>query len=251
MKSCIVIGIDCATEPKKRGIAFGKYSDNNACKVTSYVIGLTDEEIAIRVQQILASQAKVLLALDAPLGWPLALGNALADHMAGQALVPSPDMLFRRETDRFVKRTYGKQPLDVGADRIARTAHSALTLLTTISKMIESEIPLAWNPDFNGVAAIEAYPAATLRAYNLPDSGYKDKSEIADKAVRKKIIDGLPPSLTLPNERNLLLSNADALDAVICVLAGMDFLSGNVHKPTDTNLAHKEGWIWVKAPDGL
>jgi hypothetical protein len=198
---------------------------------------------------MLAGSAKVLLALDSPLGWPLALGNTLAKHMAGQALVPTADILFRRETDRFVKRTCGKQPLDVGADRIARTAHSALTLLSAISEMIGYNIPLAWNPGFKGVAAIEVYPAATLRAYALPDSSYKDKNEKDSKDVRKKIVDGLPPSLTLTNDREPLLANADALDAVICLLAGMDFLSGHSHIPTDINRAHKEGWIWVKATD--
>ncbi len=243
-----VVGIDCATEPKKRGIAFGHCSNNvTTCEVSSYEIGLTDEEIASRVHQIFAGQAtKVLLALDAPLGWPIALGNSLVIHMAGQSLPTSADMMFRRETDRFIKRTCNKQPLDVGADRIARTAHSALTLLATISGVIGIDIPLAWSPDFKGIAAIEVYPAATLRAYDLPDSGYKDKMGKADEAVRKKIIDELPPSLTLPNDRTLLLKNADALDATICVLAGIDFLSCQAHKPTDKTLAHKEGWIWVK-----
>ena len=207
MHSCIVIGIDCATEPKKRGIAFGRYASNNTCEVTSAETGLTDQEISSRVHQLLNGQTKVLLALDAPLGWPLALGNTLARHTAGQPLTSTADMMFRRETDRFVKRTCGKQPLDVGADRIARTAHSALTLLSAISDMNEYEIPLAWNPDFKRIAAIEVYPAATLRAYSLPDSSYKDKNEKNDKDVRKKIVDGLPPSLKLPSDREPLLAD--------------------------------------------
>lgn len=68
----------------------------------------------------------------------------------------------------------GKQTLDVGADRIARTARSALDILEQIRQLTGLPIDLAWQPDFAArVAAIEVYPAGTLRARQLPCTGYK------------------------------------------------------------------------------
>ncbi len=75
------------------------------------------------------AHSPVLLALDAPLGWPAALGVALAGHRAGGPLEHTPNRLFRRRTDDWVRSRFGKRPLEVGADLIARTAHAALALL--------------------------------------------------------------------------------------------------------------------------
>jgi hypothetical protein len=48
-----------------------------------------------------------------------------------------------------------------------------------------------------------------------------------------------------------LESSDDALDAAICVLAGLDFLRGEVYKPKDFPLAKEEGWIWVREVEGI
>lgn len=47
---------------------------------------------------------------------------------------------------------------------------------------------------------------------------------------------------------DLMIDNDDALDAVICVLAAIDFLKQDVIEPdkSQMNLVKKEGWIWVK-----
>ena len=42
--------------------------------------------------------------------------------------------------------------------------------------------------------------------------------------------------------------NADAFDAMLCVLAGQDFLSGRAMPPDNLELARQEGWIWVRRP---
>lgn len=239
--SCSILGIDCATDPKKRGVAFASF-EQGSCTLGRVAAGMTDRQIAELVVEARQKNNWVLLALDAPLGWPDPLGTSLADHHAGQPLSPPANSLFRRETDRFIKTTFGKQPLDVGADRIARTAHAALSLLAIISHALGAAVPLAWSPDLSDVTAIEVYPAATLIAYGLSDSGYKGHPE---RAKRQNIIDKLPAGLVI-EDHEPLLANADILDAVLCVLAAMDFLQGNVHSPVNQALAHKEGWIWVR-----
>lgn len=155
----------------------------------------------------------------------------------------APNQLFRRETDRFVQRTFGKTPLDVGADRIARTALSALQLLEALSKKIGAAIPLAWNTKFAGTAAIEVYPAGTLRASHVRSSAYK-RSEQAES--RRQLLDWLAQESDLPEDTSLALMDPDALDAMISALAGADFLTGKAYPPTDLALAQKEGWIWIR-----
>jgi hypothetical protein len=52
------------------------------------------------------------------------MGRCLTNHRAGQSIEVSPNEFLRRETDRSIHRRLGKRLLDVGADRIARTAHA-------------------------------------------------------------------------------------------------------------------------------
>jgi Protein of unknown function (DUF429) len=106
-----------------------------------------------------------------------------------------------------------------------------------------TRIPLAWNPRITGMAAIEVYPAATLAAYGIPARAYKPADAVS---ARKTILDQLQKLLAVHCPTDSLLRNADALDAIICVLAGADFLRGDAHPPDDPDLAAKEGWIWSR-----
>jgi hypothetical protein len=187
------------------------------------------------------SPSRVLLAIDAPLGWPIDLSSALGTHRAGDSLPISPALLFRRDTDREVQRRTGKTPLDVGADRIARTAHSALALLGTLRETVGA-VPLAWTCDFDGTAAIEVYPSATLKVRGWPSTKYKKPEQRIERQV---IVDLIRKSATLPPDDSSLLACGDVLDAAICVLAGVDFLECRAGAPGNHELAAREGWIWV------
>ena len=239
----IVIGIDCATDPKKVGIALAD-CDESKCALVAVELGESQELLARKIASWLPSSSPALLALDAPLGWPASLGPALVQHTAGEPVGQNPNLLFRRGTDRFVKEEIGKQSLDVGADRIARTAVSALRLLADIRKLTGHPIPLAWSPQIpSGPAAIEVYPAATLTAHGLRASGYKTPR---DEEQRAEILRGLGERMEIQSDlRDLPRSNADALDAVVCVLAGCDFIRGHALSPPDLDEAKREGWIWV------
>lgn len=136
--SCKIIGVECATNPKNVGLAYGLWL-NGSVRFTEVTNGQLQvpEEIIYKwthESESCLSHARVLLAMDALLGWPQDLGRALASHMAGMPLQAEPNLFFRRETDRFVQRNFGKTPFDVGADRIARTALFALELLDAITK---------------------------------------------------------------------------------------------------------------------
>ena len=248
--SVTTIGIDCATDPRRVGLAFGRYEEGRTSveEVTLGTRALPPVEVV--APWLRDAPGPVLLALDAPLGWPAPLGRALGSHRAGDPLEDTTHALFRRSTDRFVRERIGKQSLDVGADRIARTAHAALDLLSRLRKRSGSTVPLAWEPGFKGTAAIEVYPAATLRAHGIGARGYKKKGAPGVEA-RERVAAALGDRIALPPDRSLLRESDDALDAVTCLLAAQDFLLGDALPPLTQALAEREGWIWVRAPYGI
>ena len=138
-----IIGIDCATQPQKTGLAVGSW-DGTAVSLHAISLGQQNPSLAQTITNWLPPNQPTLLAIDAPLGWPEDMGNQLATHQAGDPLFVPPNTLFRRETDRHIWQRTGKLPLDVGADRIARTAHAALSLLTELRQITQELIPLAW-----------------------------------------------------------------------------------------------------------
>jgi predicted RNase H-like nuclease len=244
MEQITILGIDCATDDAKVGLSRA-VAGKGRCVVHFAGTCSSEREVADEVASWLAGQTRALIAFDAPLGWPRPMGAALVAHSAGQPLAGDPNELFRRATDRFVKARVGKQSLDVGADRIARTAHSALKLLAAVRQKTRLPIPMAWEPRYSEqVAAIEVYPAATLMAHGIRDTGYKNKEKIAE---RKEIMGSLKRLVQLPKDKAEMEGSADALDAAVCVLAGYDFLRGEAYQPEKKELAVHEGWIWVRA----
>ncbi len=242
-----VIGIDCATDVKSTGLSVGLYH-NCEIELKETRLGTKISSIAEIIHSWLNPEEKVLLAIDAPLGWPSQLGQALYNHNAGQTIDINSNDLFRRETDKFIKKTIGKQPLDVGADRIARTAHSALNIIGELSHLTGEPVELAWdNVNLKGISAIEVYPAATLCCYGIQSIGYKEKNQ---QSTRREIIAGLRGHMVMPTDINLLKQNADALDSSVCLLAAKDFIEGNVYFPENMGLAKREGWIWAKNYEG-
>ena len=136
----------------------------------------------------------VLIALNAPLGWPALMTEALLTHEAGASL-PSMqtetsrnvdtgkelshgylekdderkwrnerNCFFRRETEQVVRERssggpFGPNGLDVGASNSGRTAHQALRLLTAIRERTELEIPVITDEcgPITRTSAIEVY----------------------------------------------------------------------------------------------
>jgi predicted RNase H-like nuclease len=238
-----IIGIDCAVDQKNVGVAIGSYT-GGICNLLPLPNKVKACSVSEFIHNNINRSTKVLLALDAPLGWPVTMGYSLINHMAGAGIETDSNLFFRRATDRFVKTRFGKQPLDVGADRIARTAKAALDLLAQIRGQTNLPIPLVWEPVFKErVGAIEVYPAGTLVSYGLPSSGYKNKEQIE---LRKTILGGLQHHIGLGVDLESAEMNADVLDAIICVLAGTDFLRGQTDSPPDPDQAAREGWIWIK-----
>ena len=245
--STTVIGIDCAVSPANIGLARAEFAGGQLA-LTHVETGTTDLAVEQTVKAWLDGGKRTLLALDCPLGWPASLGEALTTHVAGQALPGEPNHLFHRRTDDVIRSRLGKNPLEVGADRIARTAHATLGLLDRVRNATGRDIALAWEPgSCDGVFAIEVYPAATLKVRGLIAAGYKKPTR---QSTRGEILRQLEPLIAgIDDRRSEMLRSADALDAVLCTLAGADFLRGDVMKPNiDREVVEREGWIWVRPP---
>ena len=236
-----IIGVDYSTDNRKTGLALGTWSNG---KVTIGDVTIASErEPALKIiARWLTQHELVLLALDAPFGWPEAMGRELSSHSAGRPVEAKADEFFSRLTDRIVRDYIAKKPLEVGANLIARTAHSALRLLEDLRNNMHTEIPLAWDPnEIKQTSAIEVYPAATLIARNVKKSY---SSENAGEE-RLNMVRQLGLSIEQQALRKLVEESPHAFDAVVCVMAASDFLQGSCIPVVDMAKAKKEGWIWV------
>jgi len=252
-----VLGYDCAVRDENTGLARALWTPGGPALPGELHIHEAVSGRHRSVEETLLSWLRVpepvLLAVDAPLGWPEPLGRALAGHRAGEAPGVSAHALFRRETDRVVRRLYGRQTLDVGADRIARTALRALELLEALRRRSGRDLflPLRTPRQGSGVAIIEAYPAGWLAARGLATPGYRSsrdkRGRLLDRLAR--IAPGVAPTGAVAPD---VVSNGHVFDALLCTLVGADFLAGRCVSPADVgvseDLVRREGWIWLPAP---
>jgi predicted RNase H-like nuclease len=237
-----ILGIDAAVDPKNVGLAVATRTASGTWQIEAVASGTLNRDLAEQASAMLDPDRPILLAVDSPLGWPAALGRTLVEHAAGRVVKPYSNELFTRETDRFVRAHTGLKPLEVGADRIARTARAALALIDGIRRQTGNDLPLVLDPaEARTGGLLETYPAATLKQLGLPSRGYKKPDA---RPVRRSIIEGLSDRLELGDHVSICLNSDHCLDAVLCTLTAIEFLNGNCPPPTDPNLAHQEGWIW-------
>lgn len=224
-----LIGIDCATQPRKVGLARGRL-DGELVFADECLCGGSDVDPAQIIAGWIGESDDVLLALDAPLGWASALGSSLSSHQAGAAFEVSSDLLFRRRTDDDIAARLDKRPLEVGANLISRTSVAAVALLGQIRSKTGEPIPLAWSwPSSTRVSAIEVYPAATRIAHGAPaGSGSVEKLSL------------------LRYDFDIDQLSVDARDSLVCLVAAADFVLGRASAPSliDQEIL-QEGWIWA------
>jgi hypothetical protein len=239
-----IAGIDCATDPSRIGLALGLLDESGLHLVQAVPCDRKTNVVALLAAWIRA-HSPLLLAMDAPLGWPKAMAERLPVHRAGQPLGATPDQLFARASDRWIAEKVKKRPLEIGANLIARTAHAALELLHSLRTKTGEQLPLLWQqgpPAHSGV--IEVYPAATLRT--CIGSKPARHSRKGDSDSRRHLAKLLERQCGWREYQEAIVGSAHLLDAAICVLAGGDFVEKRCWPPEDLSLAEQEGWIWVR-----
>lgn len=244
-KRWIIVGVDCATQEAHMGLARAVLHESGELQLERVTLGTAGESAAASISQWIGSHERYVLAFDAPLGWPQALGAALSRHSAGEPLEATAEALFRRETDRFVHRQLRKLPPDVGADRVARTSRAALDLLRDVRAHAGRPMPLAW-AQAEEAGVIEVFPAATLIARGVPASGYKANT-VRARHARAELLKRLAREMTIKPSRDVIIDDPNLLDATVCALAAADFARGSCVAPENLELARREGFIWFRS----
>ena len=255
-----VIGIDFSTDPGKTGLSLATVSTDGgrpsailhkAC--TASATRRPRLRIVSGWIEALPDATPVLIAIDAPLGWPDAMrSRAFSSRVAGHPVKVRADCLFSRETDRRIKARTSKNPFEVGANLIARTAHGALTFLHDLNTELmgphaKSPRPLTWSSaDIHRPSVMEVYPGVTLETHEIPTGSYK-VSGAEGRSHREAIMRALH-SHGVEGDIDVLARNDHLVDAAVCVLAGQDFLTERTIGPERGEMlaqAQREGWIWA------
>jgi hypothetical protein len=188
----------------------------------------------------LLDQYRIVLAIDAPLGFPVAFQQLIFRHPSRQPrhtieLGPEISNPFAyRETDRWVHQSFGKKPLSASFDKLGNVATVAMYHAERWANT--AGIPIVpFQPDDGCHAIIEVYPALVKN----PADG------VCASRFARHLPDDLPPQ-------------SDRLDAAICALHALAYaLHGQdselprlVGPPDilDQSAVSSEGWIYHFPP---
>lgn len=238
-----VIGWDAATISKNVGLALARKVNRKwlieECLTPRNLKSERDlDGTILQINKWVKKRPKTLIAIDAPLGWPLRFGSTIGKHTGGDALTNCKQCFFFRLTDSFAKHYYGKTPFSVNADKIARTT---LASLKALQKLECKSAQMIWEPGLQQSGIIEVYPALTLRAHNYSSKKALSLDFKKQFLASQAIIDTSKFDLPSLSEHRI--------DAILCCIGGIDFLNNTVVKPVNVDCARKEGWIWVKLKD--
>lgn len=143
---------------------------------------------------------------------PFPYGASLVDLAAAVAPLQTAKPLRATERQWSARRVNTRSTLWNGPRGGAPFAAACLTLLARAGRPCW---PWAAGPGM----LVESFPAAQLRAWGLPHTGYAAPDR---QAARRPILDSLCRRIDLaPGQRALLLEQPDALDAVLAAFGGI------------------------------
>ncbi|GAB3587060.1 DUF429 domain-containing protein [Calidifontibacter terrae] len=238
------IGIDLSAEPARTAAVTLEWS-GDACSIVEVSVGVEND----RLVEMVGGEHPV--GIDCPLGWPDAFVELVSHHHAQSSGSMSADRLrsladdrrplSNRATDLWVREHVGVRPMSVSADRLGACA-MRLALVFGIVERTGAVIPR------DGSAGVfEVYPAATLKRWGIPHTGYKP----VDQAPRREqILDAIGerfPGLDLGPHRGQFVRSDHALDALVCALTTRAAMSDRTTAPPPElrEVAGREGWIHV------
>jgi predicted nuclease with RNAse H fold len=232
----LTAGVDLAAGTKGTALAVVGWQKSGATVLDCH-LGVDDALI------VGAAGSVDKVGIDCALGWPdefVSFVSAHANHDASAPVDGGMDWrrtLAYRETDREARRQTGRWPLSVSTDRLGLTAMRCAGLL---ARMSEAGIDV----DRAGSGTVvEVYPGASLRLWGFTTTGYR--TDPGARAVLLDILLTSVPWLDVGRFADLMVSSADAFDAVIAALAARNAAIGAYTRPApDVAVrAGREGWI--------
>jgi len=237
-----VLGIDLAAQPRNTGIVVLEPTSSRRWRADVPPDAPTDEhlvELGARVD---------LVGVDAPLGWPIDFVQAVRAHEAREPWPGTKDRrtLTHRRTDDTVRDHGRGNPMSASADLLGHVAMRCALLQRDWARRWGS----AANRDGSG-RLVEVYPAASLRAWGLPDRGYKSATAEAGR-TRTRIVDHIGQVcgrwLEVGPVRSECINSDHTLDALIAAITAAAARWGATYPPEsveDHHCAVLEGWIHV------
>lgn len=233
------VGIDLSANPAKTA----------ACEIDwmAGTVVLLDRPVTDQAVVAAVSRAG-MSGVDVPLGWPDGFVSAVAAHHRGAGWPPVAEeppldrvrLRFRR-TDLAVMEA-SAQPLSVSTDRIGVAAMRGARLQELLAR---AGIAV----DRSGITGrlAEVYPAAALRSWGLPSSGYKGtRKRAACRTLAGQVAARCGP-LSKAVAGCLDDADDDDLDGVVCALMARAVSLGLTRcpGPGELDVARREGWIHV------
>jgi predicted nuclease with RNAse H fold len=243
------LGIDLSADEKKTAAATIEWAEG-AAAVTEIVLGLDDAALVKQLQNAECS------GIDAPLGWPRAMADAVYRHSHSGEWPGLQKTAFRyRCTDRaVVERVKAKtgrplNPLSVSSNLIAITTWRIAEVRESLFERSGSRFALDGSDD-----VFEVYPAAALALWGIDRKGYKGTDSAAKdrRSVLVQALEKAAPWLSWNGEtRDLAIETDHSLDAVLASLVTRAANQGLTLQPTDTQreAALAEGWIHLPQGD--
>lgn len=243
----ITLGIDLSTSRKNTSYCQIDWSGVEPRLVTAP----TTPAVRNQWESLHAAIAKSdKVAIDVPLGWPVAFSREVAAHARGKAWTVDRDQCLWRVTDRRVAQLRGvdgkgaRPPLSVWANLIGATAMDAAKELSQYSI------------DRSGRSGqfCEVYPAVAIRRWGFQDVGYKgaDATEQRTK-LADLILSGLPWASAASGLHALICGDDNHLDSFLCALIARLVAIEAAEGPSldELDSAKIEGWIWLPNPGSL
>ncbi len=236
----VIAGIDLASLDERTATCRITWRDGTV-QADDPVLGASDPEL----RELIEVSDKV--GIDVPLGWPSMFVEAISAHHSRR---PWPDVrehdqrLRYRATDLVVQEQTKRWPLSVSTDLIAVPALRAARLLSGMDFDRSGEGKL-----------VEVYPAAALRRWRLPPTGYKRS---AGARARHELVNMFAaitkPWLDLSSEGwDSCQVSDDAFDALLAALVALAKVNGRCDPvPVEHQAeARIEGWIALPDLDSL
>jgi hypothetical protein len=174
---------------------------------------------------------EIVLAVDAPFGFPRAFQDLLAGRPVPTFPASGPEIdnpFAYRDTDREIFRVFNKKPLSASFDKLGNNATVAMVHVHRLARLHGARVPPFTEPRAGTPTIIEVYPALT-----------KQK-----RKCHPRIASLLPDGLV-----------EDAYDASICAILALAFALRDECVPElvgpsaeQLSPAQTEGWIYYAAP---